>query len=224
MNKLKVLRFLLIVSLLIGSMTGCGSIVKTGDKILSQYDTGVKLYNNAQIAYANYQLAKDVSLSKIATIFNTMNVYVQADREKAQKYRAGYEKAVVDATKPVPTANNGQVDLAKAQASGQLPPDWVNGGFAVVVNSVVEAPVNTIPESVVNNAMSIQTGAFDYLDSNGRDWNAAAGAYNTWRQSVKEGRIIADVAAHFGVSTLPDSLPLYSSATGPGLVVPTTAP
>jgi hypothetical protein len=230
------IRILLFVFLIAALTVACGLPSCSGPSLTQKaatavlaiggtYDEGVQYYNDALVAASNFQGAKDTSLAKINSAYNVLKLYTQADVAKSADYRSKVAQANADAMKALPKTANGQPDLAEAEKQGLLPPQWVNGGFTVVANVITEAPVASVPDSVANNVLSIQTGAYDYLDSSIQDWNKAAGKYNTWRQSVTEGRILTDVAKHFGLTNLPDSLPMYTSSTGSsGVPVPTTAP
>jgi hypothetical protein len=204
-------------------LQGCSAVGNAVNKVATGYDEGIKVYQDSMKAAANFRLTVDTETGKMTTVVKLNDNYLVADVTKVKVYRADGASAYNNLQNMSQQYNSdgGQpLDLAKLQQSGALPSDMYKG-FSLYVNVVQEAPVAAVPDKVTTQAMSIVTGAYDHINAVGRDWNDAVDAYNTWRRSVKEGRIIGDVAAYFKLEKLPDYLDYYQGNSPSNGGIPT---
>jgi len=233
MKRLTICLFLLAVLVI-----SCGVLQKpmeVVDNFASQVDDGISRYNEVERQTSNFSLAVDTSLNKRGDIDNSENKYLTADVTKVKVYRQDQAEALAKVRaeqEALKAPEGGHLDLSQQAEQGIG--KGLYSALQLYVN--IEAPVESIPDTVSLEAMRIKSGIWDYIDSCGRDLNDAVKAYNDWANKInfttpEGGRVAREVANRLGITNLParlhgydGSLP-FSEESGPSLpVIPTVAP
>lgn len=199
-------------------MSACGSSQATPSGVIHTVDNMVLLYQNVQEQASNFQLCVDTAYGKINTSTQQAQAFFDADVAKVAAWRDGYEKGKAELDKaeaaykdaggnPLPKDKLSMQDLID---KGGMP-NQLNGGLALVVNSVVQAPVAPVNADIGKALIQTTNESFNSIQACGERWNAHVKAYNTERSQVGTDIIVSAAnKLHLRDVDFPRELPYYS--------------
>ncbi len=179
-------------------------------------DEGIKVYQGAQKAVANYYLKVNSCAALMtrqeamvenyakAVQANTENWsgHFRAESEAMTKQLEAYANAINEGT-----LDPSQLNLAQLIEQGAFPTD-LQAGLALYVDSVVQAPPPEIDSEVYKQAMDTMSECYSSVDFAGSVTNEAITAWNTWLLTTK-GMLVSELSDYFGYP-MPGELPLIT--------------